>query len=242
VGRPGDGASSREHMTDRANLREGVRRGILDALALDLDRTGARTAGRLAAAGALGTAGAVGSVALFSGGLLRNGDGWYLAVCAAAWAGLMTACFAVVLLRIRTQRIPLTQACVLALLGLGLAAILGLLCPDPHHLAWWSSTTLGSLALDRGGPGAGAFCLGVCSALLIGSGATVILALLAISFRGAMLPGILLFLMLWPAVVLQSAGAAALVLAGWSAGLLAGSYAGVAIGLWPARRLRGRIA
>jgi hypothetical protein len=229
-------------MTDPENLREGVRRGILDALALDLDRTRARTVGRLAAAGALGVAGAVGSVALFSGDLLRNGHGWYLAVCAAAWAGFMTACFAVVLLRIRTQRIPLNQDCVLALLGLGLAAILGLLFPDPHHLAWWSSTTLGSVAVGRGGLGPGAFCLGACSALLVGTAATVILALRRVSFRGAMLPASLLFLMLWPAVVLQSAAAPPLIFAWWSAGLFGGSYTGVALGLWPTRRLQGRIA
>jgi hypothetical protein len=207
VGRSEDEASAREEISDWQKLREGVRRGILDALAQEIDRTSAGTVGRLAAAGALGVAGAVGSVALFSGDLLRNGHGWYLALCAAAWAGLMTACFAVILLGIRTQRIPLNQDCVLALLGLGLAAILGLLCPDRHHLAWWTSTPFGSVAVGRGGLGPGAFCLGACSALLVGGGATVIVALRRVSFRGAMLPGTLLFLMLWPAVVLQSADA-----------------------------------
>ena len=239
--RDGDGASAPEDIPEREKVREGLRRGILDALALELDRTSARTAGRLAAAGALGMAGAVGSVALFSGELLENGHGWYPAVCSAAWAGLMVACFAVVLLRIRIERIPLTQACALALVGLGLAAILGLLCPDPHHLAWWSSTPLGHLTVDRAGPGPGAFCLGACSALVIGGGATVILAFRGVSFRGPMLPGILLFLMLWPAVVLQSAGAPALVFAWWSGGLLVGCYAGVALGLRPARWIQVRV-
>ncbi len=242
MGRSGDGASAREDISDREELREGVRRGILDALAREIDRSSARAVGKLAAAGALGVAGAVGSVALFSGDLLKDGHGWHLAVCAAAWAGLMAACCAVVMLRVQIQRIPLTQTCVLALLGLGLAAILGLLCPDPHHLAWWSSTWLGNLALERGGPGAGAFSLGACSALLIGMGATGILALRGVSLPSAMLPGILLFFMLWPAVVLQSAGAPVFLFAWWSAGLFAGSTAGVALGLWPARRLHGRIA
>ena len=241
MGRSGDGASARK-APDRDNLREGVRRGILDALAHEIDRNSAGVVGRLAAAGAFGIAGAVGSVMLFSGDLLRNGHGWYLAVCAAGWSGLLVACFAVALLRIRIQRIPLTQACVLALLGLGLAAILGLLCPDRHHLAWWSSTPLGGLVLERGGPGAAAFGLGACSALLIGGGATVILALRGVAFRGAMLPGILLFLMLWPVVVLQSAAAPGFVFVWWSAGLLFGSYAGVALGLWPARRLHPHTA
>ena len=241
MGRSGDGARARD-APDRENLREGVRRGILDALAHEIDRSSAGAVGRLAAAGVFGMAGAVGSVALFSGDLLCNGHGWYLAVCAAAWSGLLVACFAVALLRIRIQRIPLTQACVIALLGLGFAAILGLLCPDRHQLAWWSSTPLGRLVLDRGGPGPAAFCLGALSALLIGCGATVILALRDVAFRGAMLPGILLFLMLWPVVVLQSAAAPRLVFAWWSAGLLAGSTAGVALGLWPARRLHARTA
>ena len=241
MGRSGEGANAREDIPDREKLREGVRRGILDALAHELDRTSGRTAGGLAAAAALGMAAAVGSVALFSGDLLRNGHGWYLAVCAAAWAGLMTACLAVALLRIRIERIPLTQACVLALLGLGLAAILGLVCPDRHHLAWWTSTPLGSAAVGHGGLGPSAFCLGACSALLVGAVATMILALHRVSFRGAMLPGILLFLMLWPAVVLQSAGAPVFISAWWSAGLFVGSYAGVAVGLWLAR-LHGRIA
>jgi len=241
VSRSGGGASPRDGIPERETLREGVRRGILDALTQEIDRTSARVAAKLAVAGALGTAGAVGAVALFSADLLRNGHGWHLAVCASTWAGLLTACVSVVWLRIRIQRIALTEACILALVGLGLAAILGLLCPDRHHLVWWSSTRLGSLAMERGGPGASAFCLGACSALLVGGAATVLLAFRGASFRGAVLPGVLLFLILWPAVVLQSAEAPAL-FAWWSAGLLAGSCGGVALGLRAARRLQDRIA
>ena len=238
--RGGNGTSPPEDTPSRERLREGIRRAILDALALELDRTSARTVGRLATAGALGVAGAVGAVALFSESFFGNGHGRYLAVCGAAWAGLLVACFAVVLLRMRIQRIPLNEGCALALLGLALAAILGLLCPDSHHLKWWSSTRLGSLALHHGGPGPGAFCLGTCSALLIGSSATVLLALRGVSFRTTLLPGSFLFLMLWPAVVLQSAAGPPWVFGWWSAGLLTGSHAGVALGLWPARHLRAR--
>jgi hypothetical protein len=242
----GDGARAPGETSDREGLREGVRRGILDVLARELDRTSARTAGRLAAAGALGMAGALGSVALFSGDLLADGHAWDVAVCAAAWAALLVACFAVALLGIRMERIPLTQACVVALVGLGLAAILGRLCPDRHHLAWWSSTWPGSLAAGHGGPVAAAFCLGACSALLVGAAATAIVAFRGVSFRGvsrrgALLPGILLFLVLWPAVVLQSARAPILVFAWWSAGLLAGSCAGVALAVWRARRVHDRL-
>jgi hypothetical protein len=242
VSHDGSGVSPPDDLPDREGLREGVRRGILDALGHEIDRSSARVVAKLAAAGALGVAGAVGSVALFAGDLLRNGHGWRLALCAAAWAGLLAACFAVVLLRIRVQRIPLDRACILALLGLGLGAVLGLVCPDPHHLAWWRSTRIGNLAVVNGGLGAGAFCLGACSALLVGAGATLILALRGVWFREAMLPAGLLFLLLWPAVVLQSAGAAAVVFAWWSAGLFTGSYAGVALYLGHARRRHGRVA
>jgi hypothetical protein len=241
MSRDGNGPSATEDAPERETLREGLRRGILDALALELDRTSARTVGRLAAAGALGIAGALGSVALFSGGLLANGHhGWYVAICAAVWAGFLVACSSVALLRIQIQRIPLTQACVLALVGLGLAALLAVLCPDPHPLTWWSATSVGRLAIAGGGPGAGAFCLGACSALGIGAGARVVLALRGVSFRGATLPAIFLALMLWPAVLLQTSVAPAPVVASGSAGLFAGCYAGVALGRWPARWLLGR--
>jgi hypothetical protein len=235
------GAGDEAGRNPRGELREGVRRGISDALAVDIDRTSARTAGLLAVAGVLGLAGAVGSVVLFAGRSLPDGHGWHLALCAAAWAGLLVECFAVVLLRIRVRRIPLAQACALALLGLALAAVLGWVCPDPHYLDWWESTTPGALARGGGGRSASALCLGVCSAVLIGTSATIVLALRGITFRRAVLPGALLFLLLWPAVVLQSMGAPLPVLLLWSAGLLAGSYAGVALGVWPARWLRRRI-
>lgn len=226
----------------RDEVREGVRRGILDALALEVDRTSTRTAGLLAAAGGLGLAGSVGAVVLFSGDSLRNGHGWHLAVCAAAWAGLLVECFAIVLLRIRVGRIPLAQASALALLGLALAAVLGVVCPDPHYLDWWNSTRAGGIAAGHGGPAASALCMGVCSALLISLGATLLLALRGVVLRGVILPAMLLFLLLWPAVVLQSADASLEIFALWSAGLLFGCIAGVSLALWPSRRLRSRLA
>ena len=221
----------------REDLREGVRQGILDALGRDIDRSSASTAKRVAAAGALGIAGAVGSVALFSGDWLASGDSWHPTICAAAWAGILVACFDVVLLRIRLERFALAQACILALVGLGFAAFLALLCPGHHVLSWWSSTSPGNLAIAQGGPPASAFCLGACSALLVGAGARIALALRGLTFRDAALPAILLALVLWPAVLLQTAVASAPTIASASAGLFAGCYAGVALGRWPARRL-----
>ena len=227
----------------REALREGVRRGVLDALALDLDRSSARTAGLLAAAGVLGLAGAVGAVVLFSGSSLHggHGHGWHLALCAASWAGLLVEGFALVLLRIRMGRIPLAQAAALALLGLALAALLGWVCPDPRYLAWWGSTRLGGLAEAGTGLAGSALCLGLCSALLIGVCATLVLTLRGVVVRGAGLPAAFLFLLLWPAVALQSIGLPTRVFALWSLGLLVGSYAGVLLGLWPSRGIRARL-
>jgi hypothetical protein len=216
-------------------VREGVRQGILDALASDLDRTSSATVGRLAAAGALGLAGAVGAVVLFSGHSLENGHGWHLALCAAAWAGLLVESFALVLLRIRARRLPLPQAAALALLGLGLAAILGIICPDPHYLKWWMSTSLGGTFATHTGISASALCLGLCSALLIGIGASLILTFRGIHFGSVHLPAIFLFLLVWPAVILQSAGSPVSTFASWSLGLAVGAYAGVFLGRLPAR-------
>ena len=74
---------------------------------------------------------------------------------------------------------------------------------------------------------------------LVASAATLLVALGGAPLRGA-LPGLVLFLALLPAALLQGATAPASTLASWSTGLLAGCYAGVALGRWPARRLLGR--
>lgn len=208
-------------------IRDGVRRGIVDALAVDRERAGSGTAKRLAAAGALGLAAAVGAVVLFSGNSMEQGHGLHLALCAAAWSGLLVECFALVLLRIRLRRLPLAHAAALGLVGLGIAAILGLACPDPHYLAWWASTTIGSAIVGTLGHSASALCLGLCSALLIGIGAVLILSLRGIRFRNVHLPAAFLFLLLWPAIVLQSAGGS---FVPWSAGLALGAYLGVLTG------------
>src|SRR5262245_17315081 len=72
----------------------------------------------------------------------------------------------------------------------------------------------------------------------IGIGAALILTLRGIGFRSVHLPAAFLFLLLWPAVVLQSAGAPLATFASWSLGLAIGAYAGVFLGLLPARLSR----
>lgn len=238
MSREGNGTNPPEDTSSREGLRDELRRAIVDALALELDRSSTRTVGLLAAAGALGVAGALGSVALFSVDFFGNGHGWTLAFCAAVWAGLLVACLAVTLLRLRIQWIPLNESCALAVLGLVLAAFLAGLRPDSDHRQWWNSTLLGSLLLRHAGTGTGTLCLGACPALLIGFGATLILSLRNVSLRGTLLPGLLLFLMLLPAVALQCAEASLWVFVWWSVGLLTGSVAGVALGRWTARHLQ----
>ena len=200
-------------------LREGVRQGVLDALALDPDRTSAATVGRLAAAGALGLAGSMGAIALFSGHSHAAGHGWPLALCAAAWTGLLVESFALVLLRIRAPRLPLRHAAALAIVGLGLAAILGVICPDPHYLEWWMSTSVGGAFAMHTGTSVSALCLGLCSALLVGIGASLIVTLRGIRFGSVPLPATFLVLLVWPAVILQSAGSPASTFVSWSSGL-----------------------
>lgn len=211
-------------------LREGVREGILDALAYDLDRTRSGITFRLALAGALGVAAAIGSMVLFSGGTLASDHGLHLAVCAAAWGGILVECFVVILLRIEGRRLSLGHATTLALIGFLLAAALGAFCPHPHYLAWWTETALGGAAARAGGPAWSAFCLGICIAALVAVGASAIAGFRSPVPRGRLLSAMLLFLLLWPAIILQSSGLPGSVFFGWTAGLAAGIVLGALAG------------
>lgn len=104
--------------------RDSVRLGVRDALAQGVDLTSRKTASRLAAAGGLGFATAIAAIALFVRGAWIA-DPLMLAVCAAAWSSLVVVLFALAILRIGTPRLPLAQYALLALMGLGLAAVLG---------------------------------------------------------------------------------------------------------------------
>ncbi len=224
-----------EGVASPREVRESVRQGIRDALGAELERTSSSTARRLALAAVLGLAGAIGAVVLFSVGSLHGAHGWHLAVCASAWAGLLVHLFSVVLLRIRAGPVHVAQAAALALVGFALAAVLGLVCPDPHYLDWWGSTSLGRLSHGLLGSAGSALCLGLCSTLLIGGVASATLTLRGVRFRSIHLPAALLFLLLWPAVVLQSVETPIAVAALWSVGLMAGSLVGVRLGFRPVR-------
>jgi hypothetical protein len=212
-------------------VREGVRDGILAALEREDRRSGAWAARRLAAAGALGVAAAVALTLLFSGDATGGHEHrWHLALCGAAWAGLLVESFAFALLRIRTRRLALGQAAALGLVGLALAALIGIFCPEPHYLAWWQSTALGGWTWSAAGPRASALCFGFCSSLLVGLGASLVLALRGGRPERVLLPALGLWLLLFPAVILQTLAAPVGIFVSWSAGTAAGALLGVSAG------------
>ena len=215
-------------------LREGIRAGIVGALNEEERRTSTLVR-RLAAAGAAGIAASVALTLVFAG---KTDHAMHLAICGAVWAGLLVECFAFALLRVRTPRIPLGQAAALGLVGLGLASIVALLCPDPHVWNWWNSTRLGVGMRSMGGDLGSALCFGLCSALFLGFGATLVVA-----WRGGRLGGptpsaMVLTLLLVPAVILQASDSSVAVMALWGAGIAAGAQLGVGGGLVLASALR----
>ena len=212
-------------------LREGVRSGILGALQLDVEQRGGRTARRLILAGLIGVAGALGATLLVAGHPFGHHAPWHLAAFSTLWAGLLIVALAIALLDIRTPSVPLARSASIGLVGLGIAGVCGLACPDPHFLDWWSSTPIGG-ELTRGvGLGLSALCFGLVTTLVFGA----VSALLAIGASESvptrpLLPAAMLVLLLSPGVVLQAVGTSAGVILGWIVGTAAGSYAGVAIG------------
>ena len=228
---PPQGSGENPNPPTPASLREGVRAGILSALGEDLDRTSGATARRLALAGVLGVATAIGAVILFSGGTLASVHGWHLAFCAAVWAGILVECFLVVLLRIEGRRLSLGHATTLALVGFLTAAALGILCPHPHYIEWWGDTHMGGAAARMGGDPWSAFCFGLCVAGAIAFGASVIANFRSKAPRSIGLSAILLFLLMWPAMILQFSHLAMTVFAAGTLGLFFGIGLGLGAGV-----------
>jgi hypothetical protein len=216
----------------------GVEEPREDLLALCGAQASSALVRRLTAAGAAGIAASVALTVLFAGA--RSDHALHLAVCGAVWAGLLVECFAFALLRIRTPRIQIGQAAALGLVGLALATLVALLCPDPHVWGWWSSTSAGAATRSLGGDLGSALCFGLCSALFLGLGATLVVA-----WRGGRLerpaaPATALALLLGPAVILESADASGAVVGLWAGGTAAGAYLGVWSGIALAAVLRRR--
>jgi hypothetical protein len=210
--------------------RNAVRLGVRDALAQEVDFTSRRTASRIAASGGLGLATAIGAIALFARGGLKTADPLMLAVCAAAWASLVGVLFTLAMLRIGTPRLPLAESAVLALMGLALAAVLGVVCPHPQMLMWWMKTSFGRWAASTLGLEASSLCMGLCLALVAGAGSAILVSVRAAGRTSVLIPAFLLFLVIWPSVIVQSMGESGMTLASWSIGLAIGACVGVAAG------------
>lgn len=215
-----------------AGVREGVRSGVLAALAQDFELIGARTARRLVAAGLVGIGGAVGATLLISGHPFGHHPPWHVLVLSTVWSGLLVVSLSLAFLQIRTPTFPIGRSAAVGVLGLGLAGLCGFCCPDQHFLDWWTRTTPGIWAMDVGGLPASALCFGLMSSL--GIGIAAVLLVFREQHRGPLapiLPATALFLLLLPGVALQSVETSLGVLVAWVLGTGIGSYAGVAVGL-----------
>jgi len=223
--------SEREERTpaDVTARREAVRLDVRAALAQEVDFTSRKTAVRMAAAGGMGLATAVTAISLFARGA-STADPLPLAVCAAAWSSLVVVLFALVMLRIGTPRLPLAESALLALMGLALAAVLGIVCPNPQMLMWWMETTFGRWATNTIGLEASSLCMGLCLALVAGSGSAILVSVRAAGRPSIVVPAVLLFFAIWPSVIVQSMGESAMTLASWSLGLAIGACFGIAVG------------
>jgi hypothetical protein len=227
-------------MSELEDIREGVRRGIRDALECELDRTSARTTGRVVAAGALGLLTACAALLLFSRSAMGELAGLPLALCAAAWSSLLVLAFTVVLLQVGTRQLPLAEAALLALLGFVLAAGIGAICPHPRIMMQWVNAAMGWVGQPADPSAAAALCVGLCTALLTGGGAAILLGLRGVRF-GVHLSAAMLFLVLWPAVFVQALGTGATTFVAWSVGVAAGAWSGVAAGAMLSRIARTAI-
>lgn len=210
------------------DLREGVRSGILSSIERDVERLGGRTARSLVAAGFAGVVGAVGVTLLVASHPFGHHPPGHVALFSAVWTGLLVVSFAIVFLGIRTPQLPLARAAAVGLLGLGLAGICGLACPDPHFLHWWTGTEIGDALVGAGGPALSALCFGLVTTLGVALASAFLLASPREGEpRSLLLQTLVLLILLAPGVALQSYGTSMGVFAGWLVGVAAGAGLGV---------------
>lgn len=224
-------------MSMREEIREGVRRGIREALEGELDRTSAQTASRLITAGALGLFTACAALVVFSRSAMGEFGAVPLALCAAAWSGLLVLAFTMVLLQVGSRRWPLAEAALLALIGFALAAGTSVVCPHPQIMMQWVSAAMDWTGQAASPGAAGALCVGLCTALFTGSGAAIALGLRGVPY-GVRLSSLALFLLLWPSVFVQALGTDGPTFAAGTIGVAAGAWMGIAAGATLIRILR----
>ena len=213
------------------DLREGVRSGIVSAVERDVELRGARTARLLVAAGAIGAVGAIGVTLLIADHPFDHHPDWHVVAFASVWSGLLVVNLALVFLQVRTPSMPLGRSAAIGILGLGLAGICSIACPDQHFLHWWATTPAGARLSAAGGLVLSSLCFGLASTFFIG----VISACVGLGLgRGRirpMLPAAMLLLLLLPGVALQSFDSSWAVFVAWVLGTAAGAYAGIATGI-----------
>ncbi len=209
-------------------VAQGVRAGILAALAQDVERRGGRTARRLASAGLMGVTGALGATLIVSTHPFGHHPYWHEVVFSTVWAGLLIVSLSLLFLRVQTAEFPIARAAAVGLAGLGLAGLCSLLCPDPHVMGWWLETAAGAAIAERTSPWSSALCFGFGTVFLVVMVPGVLLLEASLSRRAGLLTGFFVTLLLLPGIALASFGHSLGVFAGWIVGVAAGAYAGVA--------------
>lgn len=224
-----------------AELREGVRSGILAALDRDTELRGGRTARLLAAAGVLGVFGTIGMIQLLSGHPYGHHPSSHAVTFTAIWSALLVVALALVFLQVRTPSMSLARAACVGVVGLGIAGVCSTFCPDQHFLSWWISTPVGNRAREIGDLWLSALCFGAVTTLVFGAASAIV----ALGGRrrgpiGPVLPALMLLLLLAPGVALQAFGTSVPVLIAWFVGTGVGAYLGVAGGIIVRDRFFGR--
>lgn len=214
-----------------AEVREGVRSGIVATIRRDVEQRGGRTARLLAAAGTIGALGVIGLTRMLADHPFGHHPSWHLVVFTAVWASLLVVSLALVFLRVRSPSLPLSEAASVGILGLGIAGVCGSFCPDPHFLTWWSGTRIGMSLSQLGGLALCALCFGIIATSFVAIVSALIVPRACGRRFGILLPAAMLTMLLVPGVALQSVDTSGRVLAAWLLGTAIGACVGVASGL-----------
>lgn len=215
-----------------ADVREGVRSGILASIRQDVEMRGGHTARLLVAAGTIGALGAIGLTRMLADHPFGHHPSWHLVVFTAVWSSVLVVSLALVFLQVRSPSLPLSYAASVGILGLGIAGICGSFCPDPHFLTWWSGTRMGMSLSQVGGLALCALCFGLLATSFVGIiSAVVVPGAGGRRFVRILLPAAMLTVLLAPGVALQSVDTSGRVLVGWLLGTAIGACVGVASGV-----------
>ncbi len=157
---------------------------------------------------------------------------WQLAICVAAWAGLLGLALGAVSLRILPRSIPVREAVFVGFTGLVLTSVLALVAPDTRLLEWEVSMQSRQV-VDGVGPIGIAFASGMLGGLVAGALGAIAATVCGFDLRpGWGYAAMFLSLLLLPAVALMTHDDPISVSSVWSAGVVGGAFAGVRMGAW----------